>query len=137
MDEELTYLDSSALVKLVVEEPETQALREWLKSGGRFFSSAIAAVEVPRAARRFGEDTLGRARLTLERVALRDVDDQVVALAATIEPALMRSLDAIHLATAMLVRDDLGAFVAYDLRLLRAARAAGLPTAAPGLPLAE
>lgn len=125
------FLDSSALVKLVVEEPETDALIAFLGTPrSHVLISELAIVEVGRAARRFGADP-SSALAECEVILLRT--EQLVA-AMTIEPTGLRTLDAIHLAAAWSVSDHLDAFVAYDRRLLDAARALGLSVAAPGDP---
>ena len=113
----LLYLDSSAIVKLVVPEAETKALRELLKSWPERVSSVVARIEVERVARRIGAGAVRRARSVLSRIALVDLDEPVVRVAAALEPAELRSLDAIHLATAISLGGDLGALCAYDVRL--------------------
>jgi hypothetical protein len=129
----LVYLDSSALVKLVVTEPESTALMDLLRTRPDRVSSAIALTEVPRALRRagFGTAERRRARALLARVALVDVDRRILAAAAVLDPPTLRTLDAIHLATALAVRDDLVALVTYDRRLRAAAERAQLDVLAP------
>ena len=129
----LVYLDSSALVKLVVTEPESAALIELLRVRPDRVSSAVALTEVPRALRRagFGAAERRRARALLARVALVDVDRRIVAAAAVLDPPTLGTLDAIHLATALAVRDDLAALVTYDRRLRVAAERAHLDVLAP------
>jgi len=117
----LLYLDSWAIVKLVVPEPETKALRELLRSWPERVSSVVARIEVERAARRIGAGGVRRARTVLSRVALIELDDDVVRTAAALEPPALRTLDAIHLATALSLGEDLGALCAYDARLGEAA----------------
>jgi len=129
----LLYLDSSALVKLVAREPETSALLSLLEPRPEVVSSALARVEVLRAVARAGKDqrTLERAQQVLSRLVLVAVDDPILDAAAAIEPVDLRSLDAIHLATALALRPDTEAIVSYDGRLNAAAEAAGLPVWAP------
>lgn len=129
----LVYLDSSALVKLVVTEPESRALMELLRAQPDRVSSAVALTEVPRALRRagFGNRERRRARELLARVALVDTDRRILAAAAALEPPALRTLDAIHLATALAVREDLVALVTYDRRLRAAAERAHLDVLAP------
>lgn len=129
----LVYLDSSALVKLVVAEPESAALLRALAAWPDRLSSALALTEVPRALRRagFGGAERRRARAVLERVALVDVDRRILATAAALGPPGLRSLDAIHLATALAVREDLAVLVTYDRQLAAAAERAELETLAP------
>ena len=123
---QLLYLDSSALVKLVSPEPETPALLRLLHDWPERVSSVLARVEVLRATRRLGDEAarLRRAEQVLSRIALIRIDDVVLDAAARLAPTDLRSLDAIHLATALSVRRQLGALVTYDPRLAAAARAA-------------
>jgi len=129
----LVYLDSSALMKLVVTEPESRALLELLRAQPDRVSSAVALTEVPRALRRagFGNRERRRARELLTRVALVGTDRRILAAAAALEPPALRTLDAIHLATALAVREDLTALVTYDRRLRAAAERAYLDVLAP------
>ena len=127
----LLYLDSSALVKLVVAEPESRALRELLTSWPERVTSAIARIEVARAARRVGRGAVRRAEAVVGRITLVELDDAVLELAASLDPATLRILDAIHLATALTLGDDLGALCAYDARLVEAASAAGIEVLTP------
>jgi predicted nucleic acid-binding protein len=124
------YLDSSALVKLVIHEPESRALRARLESSPERVSSALARVEVPRAVRAHGARARQRARATLARVSLIRIDDALLDAAAELGPPV-RSLDAIHLASAGAVGGDLAALVTYDVRMARAAGALGMPVEAP------
>jgi uncharacterized protein len=117
----LLYLDSSAIVKLVVLEPETRALRELMRSWPERVSSVVARVEVERVARRIGAGTVRRARTVLSRIALVELDEPVVRIAAALDSTELRTLDAIHLATALSLGGDLGALCAYDVRLGNAA----------------
>jgi uncharacterized protein len=122
------YADASALVKLAVEEPESAALRRYLEQlDADVVTSVVAQVEVGRAVRRVGATE----RNTLAGTFLVQLDDEIVAAAAELEPKTLRGLDSIHLATALQLRNELEALVAYDERLLAAARAAGLPTVSP------
>jgi hypothetical protein len=126
------YLDSSAFIKLVVEEPESGAIRTMLASaGGRRVSSALLRTESLRAVRHLGPDALATVREGLRRVDLIGIDDRILDAAGTLEPQVLRTLDAIHLATAMAVGDDLEAIVTYDERMVDAARLMGLSTATP------
>lgn len=129
----LVYLDSSALVKLVVLEPETPALIEILREHSDRVSSALALTEVPRALRRAGFGTVERrrAREVLARVALIDVDRRALATAAGLDPPALRTLDAIHLATVLTIHEDLAGLVTYDRRLAAAARRAHVEVLAP------
>jgi predicted nucleic acid-binding protein len=126
------YLDSSAFVKLVVEETETAALRSFLAGrGARRVSSARLRAEALRAVRHLGPDALATVREGLRRVDLIGIDDRILDTAAILEPRLLRTLDAIHLATAIAVGDDLEAIVTYDERMVDGARLLGLSTATP------
>ena len=129
----MLYLDSSAIVKLVLTEPASSALELYRAEHDEHVSSGLARVEVLRALRRTRDDpeALHYAERILARIALIPVNEQVLANAAALDPKQLRSLDAIHLATALSL-DGLEAFVAYDRRLLAAANNAGLPTASPG-----
>ena len=131
MSSAAVYLDSSALVKLCVAEAESEALRDWV--GERpVISSALARTEVIRAVRFVGPAALAAARSLLGEVDLVTLDDGLLDTAATSDGPMLRSLDAIHLASATTVRAAIDAFVAYDRRLLDAARAEGFATASPG-----
>jgi predicted nucleic acid-binding protein len=96
----------------------------------------VLLTEAIRACSRYGEVYADQARLDLQRLSLLPIDEQVLNHAATLPPAALRSLDAIHLATALSLGDDLGVLIAYDERLLSAARDSGLPVATPGSPVA-
>jgi hypothetical protein len=126
------YLDSSAFVKLVVEEAETPVLRAYVAGvPARRTSSALLRTEALRAVRHLGPDALATVREGLRRVDLVAIDDRILDVAGTLEPGVLRTLDAIHVATALAVGDDLEAIVTYDERLIAAARLMGLPTATP------
>ncbi len=127
------YLDSSALVKLVVSEPESAALRAFLKGHVARLSSGLAEVEVPRALRRAGYGAVEQRRAVqvLAHIALVDVDRALLRAAAAIAPATLRSLDAIHLATALSLGQDLAGIITYDQRLAEAAIGADLEVWAP------
>jgi len=126
-----TYLDSSALVKLVVEEPESGALRRYLRRRRPIVSSALARTEVLRALLLEGDEALARGRAVLARVELIRVNDRILNAAAMLRPVETRSLDAIHLATAQGLATDLARVVTYDERMLVAAKQLGIRTAAP------
>lgn len=126
-----TYLDSSAIVKLVINEPESAALRRYLRRRRPLVSSALARTEVLRALLPEGERGIARAGAVLARIDLVRVNDRVLADAGTLLPEDVRSLDAIHLATARQLESDLGHVVTYDERMLDAARLLGLSVASP------
>jgi hypothetical protein len=126
------YLDSSAFVKLVVHEAESAAVRAFLADReARRVSSALLRTEALRAIRHLGPDALATVREGLRRVDLIGIDDRILDAAGTLEPQVLRTLDAIHLATALAVGDDLEAIVTYDERMVEAARLMGLPTTTP------
>lgn len=125
------YLDSSALVKLVVAEAESEALRSYLQDWPTRVSCALARTEVPRAIRGQGPDALRRTRALLSRTHLLRLDDPLLDAAATLNPQVLRSLDAIHLAAAQSLGDALGAVVTYDQRMADAAKLLGLTVEAP------
>lgn len=130
----MIYLDSSALLKLLHEEPESVALADWLTghAGSTLLSSELANVEVIRACRRINPDALPEARALLSGLDLIPLAGAVIATAGDIGETTLRSLDAIHLASALSIRKDLSAFIAYDHRLSDAASAAGLRLLTPG-----
>ncbi len=128
----VVYLDSSALIKLIFEEPETSSLADFLHAWPTRTSSSLASVEVLRTAQLVSEDVVTRhARHLLEHVHLIRPDDVLLAAAARLEPPSLRALDAIHLATALSLGSELAGMVVYDLRLADAARRAGLTVWAP------
>jgi predicted nucleic acid-binding protein len=129
-------MDSSALAKLVLIEPESAALDMWLKGhGGAMISSELSRVEVMLTCRRREPSALGAAqallsaRVDLIRMTIALLDD-----AARVTDPLLRTLDAIHLASAQSMSDALTGFVTYDRRMFAAAQAADLTPTSPGLP---
>jgi uncharacterized protein len=132
MSAEAWYLDSSAVVKTVIEEPESRALMRWLAGKERLTACDLVRVEVVRAVRASNPAAVPRARQAVAALTLIRLDDHLYESAANLEPPLLRSLDAIHLAAASSVGRELAAVVTYDERLADGARALGLPVAAPG-----
>ena len=130
----MVYLDSSALVKLVVAERESAALRRYVRGEPHRASCALARVEVMRAVRPHGAAAMTRARRLLRRLDLLQLDDELLDAAATLDGGILRSLDAIHLADAQTLGDDVAAVVTYDDRMTAAAVRIGLPVAAPAPP---
>lgn len=118
-------------MKLPLREPEHEALRAELARWDGYVASALLAAEAVRACARYGAEYAERAWSGLDSLALIPVDDDVLAATAGIEPAGLRTLDAIHLATAVSLADDLGALVTYDRRLAEAAERHDLPVAQP------
>ena len=127
----MLYLDSSAIVKLVVREPETAELVQTLHADPEVVSSHIAWTEVVIATRRAGRST-SRAERILDGIALVPIDDAILREAATLGPKDLRTLDAIHLATAISLRPDVGTMITYDFRQAHAASALGLDVWTPG-----
>ena len=129
----MIYLDSSAVVKLVHAEPESAALRAWLDERAEtgWISSVLAEIESFRALARYAPRAVIRLHPVLDQIDLIDMSPRVRLLAQAVRPVTVRSLDAIHLGTALTVRGGLTSFVTYDKRLLDAATAAGLPADSP------
>lgn len=135
----LIYLDASALVKVVIDEEESAVLGTWIAGSPDRISSVVTAVELRRAARRVAaqakeakaSELRRETEMVLGGVHLLTLDEHIAQRAAALDPTALRSLDAIHLATALTV-DGLTHFVTYDLRLADAARKAGLVVAMPG-----
>ena len=127
----MVYLDSSALVKLVITESESSALRRYLRREADRASCALARVEVLRAVRDHGSAAVTRARRLLQRLNLVQIDEELLEAAAALDPRILRSLDAIHLAAAQLFGDELTAVVTYDRRMTAAADLVDLIVAAP------
>jgi predicted nucleic acid-binding protein len=126
-----TYVDSSAIVKLVVREPESASLARFLRTRRPLVSSALARVEVARACLSSGDAVLARAREVILRFELVRVNERVLGIAGTLLPPEIRSLDAVHLATASLLGPSLRAIVTYDARMAEAARGLGFRVEAP------
>ncbi len=129
----MIYLDSAAVVKLVHAEPESAALRSWLdeQTEVQWISSVLTEIESFRALARYAPEAVSRLPAVLDQIDLIDLDQRIRMLAQTVTPATVRSLDAIHLGTALRARSSLTSFVTYDKRLLDAAQAAGLPIDVP------
>jgi predicted nucleic acid-binding protein len=127
------YFDTSALAKLVITEDETRALQNWL---GGFpdairMSSSLIRLEMTRTVLRRNPGAIFHARRVVSEVRRITLTNEVLDVAAQVQPSGLRSLDAIHLASALKVYDQLIAFVTYDQRLLAAATAMGLPAISP------
>lgn len=134
------YFDTSAIVKLIRIEPHSDALSKWLGDSGLqeavFVSSALALTETPRALHRIcASQPLPDFRGVLDRFALRSIDNQILVAAGAYPQPQLRSLDAIHLATAQILADTIGdhfeGVVTYDERLAAAAAKQGLAVVAP------
>ena len=130
------YLDTSAALKLLVTENASEQLSSWLaESRSPLMSSSLLVTELVRAARQGGDGAVLAARSLLNTVYLHDVAGPVLELAAHLTPTALRSLDAIHLATALQYLHFLGGMVTYDQRLAAACREHGVPVVSPGVDL--
>jgi predicted nucleic acid-binding protein len=129
----MIYLDSAAVVKLVHAEPESPALRAWLNERAEtdWTSSVLVEIESFRALARYAPEAVTRLHPVLDQIELIDMNPRVRVLGQTVIPVTIRSLDAIHLGTALTLRDNLTSFITYDKRMLEAATAAGLPVDSP------
>ncbi len=126
------YVDTSALVKLVVAESDTVALRSWLVAGDRdYVACDLVRTELMRVVRRVVPDRALLARQVLESVTLVEVTTAVFEEAGRLDPPTLRSLDALHLAAALDLADDLEGVVTYDERLAEAAMSNGVAVVAP------
>lgn len=128
----MLYLDASAIVKLVRSEPETPALVEAIRADPEVVSSALSWTEVVRAARRARVRTT-RATAVLDGIAAVAIDDGILRDAAELAPASLRTLDAIHLASARSLGEDIDAVVTYDERMIEAAASLALTVRFPGV----
>jgi predicted nucleic acid-binding protein len=129
--EKATYLDSSAIVKLAVQEPGSSTLRRYLSRRRPLISSALARTEVAHALLPLGPEAVQRGHEVLGRLELARVNDRVLIAAGNLQPADLRSLDAIHLATARELGPDLARLVTYDERMAAAARGLGFTVSSP------
>ena len=128
----MLYLDASAIVKLVRSEPETPALVQAIRADPDVVSSALSWTEVVRAARRARVRTT-RATAVLDGIASVPIDDGILRDAAELAPASLRTLDAIHLATARSLGEDIDAVITYEERMIEAAASLALTVRFPGL----
>jgi len=129
-DPRIAYLDSSALVKLIAIEAHSAALRQELRHWQDRASSLLARIEVTRTATRLGGHAPEEAARVLARLRLLAIDP-IAPAAAQIGSRSLRSLDAIHLATAMSIANQLGALITYDQRMISEAQSIGLPVLSP------
>lgn len=127
------YLDTSALVKLVVKEPETAALQAFLdaSSGDALFTAALSRTELLRAVSRAGDVAIAEARALLDAVDTVALTRSLLDDAGLLGPSHLRSLDAIHLAAAKRAGTTLRSVVTYDHRMADAAELLGMATSAP------
>jgi predicted nucleic acid-binding protein len=129
----MIYLDSAAVVKLVHAEAESQALRDWLDERAEtgWTSSVLVEIESSRALARHAPEAVTRLHPILDLIDVVELAPRIRVLAQTVRPTTVRSLDAIHLGTALCLRPQPTSFITYDKRLADAARAAGLPVDMP------
>jgi len=127
----LIYVDTSALLRLVFPDPTTPALQELLDGDVRLVSSSLMRVEARRGTMRRAPRRLPRVDLLLDRIDIIGIDDAVIESAGRLPDPLPSTLEAIHLATALLIRADVDSLLTYDERLATAARTHGIPVVAP------
>jgi predicted nucleic acid-binding protein len=127
----LAFCDSSALLKLIVAEPESHALETVLQTYSNLATSGLAVVELSQAVRRRDPSLEALVRRLLNRLDIIAVDHVILDLASRLEPPELRSLDAIQLASALALRRIALDFIAYDKQLLQAASREGLRTLSP------
>jgi hypothetical protein len=126
----IAYVDASAITKLVLDEPDSTAMRRWYVENDRVLCSRIGIVETRRAVGRTAHDA-HHLNVILGSVDVVEFDQDIAREAAALGPVALKTLDAIHLATAVAVGGQIAAFVTYDDRLAEAARAVGLPVVRP------
>ena|SRR5438309_9347817 len=131
MSDKYVYLDSSAFAKLVMVEPESPALSRFLDGRPLQAAATLLRTEVLRAAMRVSQAHVARARQLLTTVAFIDLDRSLLDHAGILLPPDTRSLDAVHVAAALALGDDLGEFVTYDRRLATAAHQWGIAVVSP------
>ena len=125
-------VDSSAIVKLIVDEPNSQNFGNWLKNcKGELFVSEIAHTEVARAIARVDANLHRQLKTVLERFGIIRVSSQILAIASVLAPTKLRTLDAIHLASCLILGDDLDGLVTYDDSQTEAAQQNGITVVAP------
>jgi len=129
--EKVWYVDSSAIVKLVAAEPESTALRRFVQRRRSLVASALVRTEVTRAVLGLGDPFLRRVAEVLGRIDLVRINNQVLSDAGLLEPATLRSLDAIHLATAAMFENTLSGVITYDDHMADAARSYGWTVSSP------
>jgi len=126
----LAYVDASAIVKLVLHEPDTNSMVRWFVESERVATSVLGVVETRRAVARRSHDA-AHLRSVLATLVTLDLDGFIARSASAVQPPSLRTLDAVHLATALSLGVELDAFVTYDDRLAAAARGLGLPVVRP------
>lgn len=125
------YLDTSAFMKLVMTEPESSALRAHVRQWRVRVSAALLCTEALRTAARASPARLPAVRRQLRGLVLIELDRDLLFRAGTLLPADIRSLDAVHVAAALSIGDELGELITYDTRMAVAARAHGITVASP------
>ncbi len=126
----LAYVDASALVKLIIDEVESLTFLRWFVEAERVVTSRVGMIETRRASDRRPHDAAHR-DVILGELEVIELNPRIAERASAVLPPSIRTLDAIHLATAIHLLPDLDAFVTYDDRLADAARALGLPVVRP------
>lgn len=126
----VAYVDASALTKLALDEPDSSAMRRWYVEHERIACSRIGLIETRRAVRRGPHDPEHLDAIIGSTVAI-ELDDAIARQAAAVGPRTLRTLDAIHLASALALGAEVEAFVTYDDRLAAAARSVGLTVVRP------
>ena len=132
MSAEVWYLDSSALVKTIIEERESRSLIRWLDTKDALVASELVRVEAARAVRVSDPGAVSRARRAIATLTLIRLDEALYDAAADLHPPSLRSLDAVHLAAALSVGGDLAGVVTYDTRMTEAAALLDVHVEAPG-----
>lgn len=128
------YIDTSALIKTLVDEAESDALSRWLQYHQQLAACDITRVEAARAIRASTPEALPLLRVLMGELVMIRLDDNIYETAATLDPPSLRSLDAIHLASALSIGADLAGILTYDARMTRGARSLGLHVESPGAP---
>ena len=131
MSDRLVYLDSSAFVKLVLPEAETGALVAYLRRWSVAVSATLLRTEALQAATRHSPELVRATRLALRDMAFIELGRDLLDQAGALTPPDLRSLDAIHLAAALSLGDDLDEVVTYDVRMVAAASSCGLLVSSP------
>lgn len=126
----LAYVDASALARLILDEPGSTEMRRWYIEAQRVVSSRVGLIETRRAISRWDHDPL-HLDAVLRSLEILELDAPIARSAAAVTPMSLKTLDSIHVASALSLADDLDAFVTYDDRLAEAARAVGLPVVRP------
>ncbi len=132
MSAEVWYSDSSALVKMVIAEPESKALTRWLVGKTRFAACDLVRVEVVRAVHASDPAAVPRAWQVIGELALIRLGGDLYEPAAVLDPPSLRSLDALHLASALSIGAELAGVLTYDQRMIEGAEALGMSVVSPG-----